>query len=65
MIVKLDLKKAFNDYYAGINHTHNENEIVYENTLDTTAQTLSGAINELSDNQIYILTTLTDQINRL
>lgn len=65
MIVKLDLKTAFNDYYAEINHTHNEDEIIYENSLNTTAQTLSGAINELSDNQIYILTTLTDQINRL
>ena len=65
MIVKLDLKAAFNDCYAEIDHVHNESEIIYENTLNTTAQTLSGAINELSDDQIYILTTLTNQINRL
>lgn len=48
MIIKLDLKKVFDDFYAEIDHLHSENDISYVNVLQTTAQTLSGAINELN-----------------
>ena len=46
MIIKLDLKRVFDNFYSEINHTHTEQNITYSNVLNTTAQTLSGAINE-------------------
>lgn len=46
MIIKLDLKKVFDDFYSQIEHLHSEGDISYLNVLQTTAQTLSGAINE-------------------
>lgn len=49
MQIKIDLKKVFDEFYAEINHSHNENDLSYDNVLNTTAQTLSGAINELQN----------------
>ena len=58
MIIKLDLKKVFDDFYSQIGHLHDETDITYANVLNTTAQTLSGAINEheqvINDIQEYI-----------
>ena len=65
MIIKLDLKKVFDDFYSQIGHLHDEKDITYANILNTTAQTLSGAINEheqvINDIQEYIkkLTSVT------
>ncbi len=49
MQIKIDLKEVFDEFYAEINHSHNEKDLSYDNVLNTTAQTLSGAINELQD----------------
>ena len=58
MIIKLDLKRVFDNFYSEINHSHREQDIVYANVLATTAQTLSGAINEHEDDINNLKTTL-------
>ena len=65
MIIKLDLKRVFDNFYSQLDHLHTEEDISYANILSTTAQTLSGAINEhendINDLKNYIkkLTSVT------
>ena len=61
MIVKLNLKQAFDNFYSQIGHSHSEGSISYTNVLNTTAQTLSGAINELKND----IEDLNDYIEKL
>ena len=61
MIIKLDLKRVFDNFYSQLGHLHSEGDISYTNVLQTTAQTLSGAINEHEED----INTLQDYIKKL
>ena len=61
MIIKLDLKGVFDNFYSQLGHSHSEQNITYSNVLKTTAQTLSGAINEHEND----INTLNDYINKI
>lgn len=62
MQIKINLKEAFDEFYANINHSHTESSISYATTLNTTAQTLSQAINELQE-EITNLQILVPDVN--